>query len=188
MGCVLSAHATQGPLPYSCATRYDSAPMASFRSHFQWDPTRPHILVIACSDGRLQEPTDEFLTRSLGVRQYDRLYVAGGGGALSPSGKDYLRAQQLRRECKFLVEAHDVEEIVLLFHGPAIDGPPEAMCADYRRKLPQLAVTKLRDQQQRDAAELLMRRDEWAGSARVQVYRCETRADGGLEFVPLDRE
>ena len=84
------------------------------------------------------------------------------------------------------MEAHDVQEIVLLFHGPAVDGPPEAMCADYRRKLPSLAVPKLRDQQQRDADELLTRRDEWAGSARVRIFRCETTADGGLEFVPLN--
>ncbi|HEV8365427.1 MAG TPA: hypothetical protein VGQ52_18055 [Gemmatimonadaceae bacterium] len=159
--------------------------MHPFRSAFRWDPTRPHILVIACSDGRLQEPTDEFLARSLGVRQYDRLYVAGGGGALSPSGRDFLRAQQLRRECRFLVDAHEIEEIVLLFHGPSSDGPPEAMCADYRRKLPQLAVSRLRDQQQRDADELMSRCDEWAGSARVRVYRCETTATGALEFVPL---
>jgi hypothetical protein len=161
--------------------------MPPFRSALTWDATRPHILVIACSDGRQQEPTDEFLTESLGIRQYDRLYVAGGGGALSPSGKDFLRAQQLRRECRFLVDVHEIEEIVLLFHGPAVDGPPEAMCADYRRKLPQLAVSKLRDQQQRDADELMMRRDEWAGNARVRVYRCETTAAGALEFVPLTR-
>jgi hypothetical protein len=159
--------------------------MPRFRSALTWDATRPHILVIACSDGRQQEPTDEFLTESLGIRQYDRLYVAGGGGALSPSGKDFLRAQQLRRECRFLVDVHEIEEIVLLFHGPAVDGPAEAMCADYRRKLPQLAVSKLRDQQQRDADELMMRRDEWAGNARVRVYRCETTATGALEFVPL---
>ena len=161
-------------------------PSAHFRSALRWDPTRPHVLVIACSDGRLQEPTDEFLSAALGIRQYDRLYVAGGGGALSPSGKEYLRAQQLRRECKFLVEAHDVQEIVLLFHGPAADGPSEAMCADYRRKLPALSIAKLRDQQQRDADELLTRRDEWAANARVRVFRCETRADGGLEFVALN--
>jgi hypothetical protein len=159
--------------------------MHHFRSAFRWDPERPHILVIACSDGRLQEPTDEFLSASLGVRQYDRLYVAGGGGALSASGKEYLRAQQMRRECRFLVEAHDVQEIVLLFHGPASDGPPEAMCADYRRKLPQIAVSRLRDQQERDADELMTRREEWAGGARVHVYRCETTANGMLEFVPL---
>ncbi|MGQ0639579.1 MAG: hypothetical protein ACT4P6_02245 [Gemmatimonadaceae bacterium] len=159
--------------------------MQPFQSAQSWDSTRPHILVIACSDGRLQEPTDEFLAKSLGIRQYDRLYVAGGGGALAASGKDFLRAQQLRRECRFLVDVHEIEEIVLLFHGPSNDGPSEAMCADYRRKLPQLVVSKLREQQERDAEELLSRRDEWAGTARVRVYRCETTANGALEFIPL---
>lgn len=160
--------------------------MTAFRSSHRWDPTRPHILVIACSDGRQQEVTDEFLSKSLGIRQYDRLYVAGGGGALSPSGKDFLRAQQLRRECRFLVDVHEIEEIVLLFHGPSSDGPADAMCADYRRKLPQLPVGSLRDQQQRDAHDLMLHRDEWAGKARVRIYRCETTGDGGLEFVELD--
>jgi hypothetical protein len=159
--------------------------MRPYVSPLRWEPTRPHILVIACSDGRLQERTDEFLTRSLGIRQYDRLYVAGGGGALSPSGRDFLRAQQMRRECRFLVDAHEIEEIVMLFHGPASDGPPEAMCADYRRKLPQLAVNKLREQQERDARDLLTMCEDWAGAARVQVFRCETHAEGDLEFVPL---
>ena len=160
--------------------------MPPFRSALKWDATRPHILVIACSDGRQQEPTDEFLKNSLGIRQYDRLYIAGGGGALSASGKDYLRAQQLRRECRFLVDVHEIEKIVLLFHGPSSNGPADAMCADYRRKLPQLPVSSLRDQQQRDAHDLMQRRDEWAGKARVRIYRCETTGDGGLEFVPLE--
>ena len=40
-----------------------------------WDPERPRVLVAACSDGRLQEATDAFLSSALGVRQYDRLYV-----------------------------------------------------------------------------------------------------------------
>ena len=41
----------------------------------RWEPDRPRILVAACSDGRLQEATDAFLARALGVRQYDRLYL-----------------------------------------------------------------------------------------------------------------
>ncbi|MGQ0539422.1 MAG: hypothetical protein ACT4R6_10775 [Gemmatimonadaceae bacterium] len=163
-------------------------PPPHFTSLLRWDPARPHILVIACSDGRLQEPTDEFLTHSLCIRRYDRLYLPGGGGALAASGKEYLRARQMRRECRSLVQAHDVQEIVLLFHGPASDGPAEAMCADYRRKLPHLAVSKLRDQQQCDAEELLTLSDEWAGKARVRVYRCEAAADGSLHFVALAGE
>jgi len=77
----------------------------------QWEPERPHILVVACSDGRLQEATDAFLARALGVRQYDRLYVPGGGGALSASGREFIRAGQLRAECRFLVDARSFTKV-----------------------------------------------------------------------------
>jgi len=110
--------------------------METLRLGMPWDPERPRVLVAACSDGRLQEATDKFLDRALGVRQYDRLYVPGGGGGLASSGAHFLRARELRRECQFLVEAHGVEHLILLFHGPAPGGPAEAVCADYRRKHP----------------------------------------------------
>jgi len=107
------------------------------RTYGQWKPTRPRTLVVACSDGRLQEATDSFLEAELGLKEFDRLYVpGGGGGALSASDRDVFLAQQLRGECKYLVELHQVKQIILLFHGPARDGPDEAVCADYRRKLP----------------------------------------------------
>jgi hypothetical protein len=96
----------------------------------RWQGTRPRLLVIACSDGRLQEATDDFLNRELGITHYDRLYIPGGAGALSPSGRDFLRAHQVRQECKYLVHLHGVAHLVALFHGPALNGPKEALCAD----------------------------------------------------------
>src|SRR5687768_1561090 len=100
----------------------------------RWNDERPRVLVVACSDGRLQEITDEFLLRVGGITCYDRLYVPGGIGALSASGRDFMRAQQLQQECKYLVQLHRVEHVIALFHGPAPDGPTDAVCADYRRK------------------------------------------------------
>jgi hypothetical protein len=150
-----------------------------------WSPDRPDTLVIACSDGRLQEATDEFLAHHLQVTRYDRFYVPGGAGALAPSGRDFLRAQQLRRECRYLVELHGVRRIVMLFHGPTRDGPIAAACADYRRKLPWASVTELRGRQERDAEELQQLREEWAGAAVVMVYRCEVDGRGAVRFVDL---
>jgi hypothetical protein len=141
--------------------------------------------VVACSDGRLQEITDEFLRRECGITHYDRLYVPGGAGALSPSGQDFMRAQQLQRECKYLVELHGVEHVIALFHAPAADGPAEAVCADYRRKFAWASSTEIRAQQEEDAKELLRYRHEWAARAAVSIYRCEVNADGNLAFVQL---
>jgi hypothetical protein len=142
--------------------------------------------VVACSDGRLQEQTDAFLTSRLGLAGFDRFYVPGGGGALASSGRDFIRAEQLRRECAYLIGLHEVSRVILLFHGPAISGPPEAMCADYHRKFPWASVETVREQQARDAIELIQRRTEWAHAATVSAYRCEIDAQHRLAFVELD--
>lgn len=151
----------------------------------QWDPQRPHILVVACSDGRLQEATDVFLARALGVRQYDRLYVPGGGGALSASGREFIRAGQLRAECRFLVEAHHVDHLVLLLHGPAAEGPAEATCADYRRKQSWANPDHIRAQQEADVRDLLGRRSEFAGDAELSIFRFEVDRGGTLSVKTM---
>jgi len=151
----------------------------------EWSPDRPNTLVIACSDGRLQEATDEFLAHHLQITRYDRFYVPGGAGALAASGRDFLRAPQIRRECRYLVELHRIHHIVMLFHAPTRDGPIAAACADYRRKLPWASVTELRGRQEQDAEELGRTREDWAGTAAVMMYRCEVDSRGGIHFTDL---
>ena len=151
----------------------------------QWEPDRPRVLVAACSDGRLQEATDAFLARELGVRQYDRLYLPGGGGALAASGVDFLRADKARQECRFLIEAHQVRHLILLFHGPSPGGPPEAVCADYRRKHSWQRPDQVRAQQDADVRDLLGRRAAFAGAAQLSIYRFEVAAGGALQVAAL---
>jgi len=154
----------------------------SGESSHRWTVERPHTLVVACSDGRLQEATDEFLGRELGLTQFDRFYVPGGGGALASSGRDFIRAQQLRRECAYLIELHSVTRVVLLFHGPASNGPAAAVCADYRRKLAWASPDIIEARQRQDSIELIERRSEWAGEASVASYRCDVHAGGEITF------
>ena len=150
-----------------------------------WTVERPNVLVVACSDGRLQEVTDAFLSHSLGITRYDRFYAPGGAGALSATGRDFSRARRMREECHYLIDLHRITRAILLFHGPAADGPAEAVCADYRRKLPYAAASALRDRQNEDAHELLKTANEWAGEAAVDFYRCEVDKAGFATFVSL---
>lgn len=152
----------------------------------RWMPARPNALVVACSDGRLQEATDAFLVREFKITRYDRFYVPGGGGALASTGTDSVRAQQMCAECKYLVDLHAVRRVILLFHGPSADGRIEAACADYRRKLPWATLAQLRASQESDAVDLIKRRREWASEAGVLLFRCEVNAAGNLAFVNLD--
>jgi hypothetical protein len=165
--------------------KFVSGPDRSLPS-LRWTPTRPNALVVACSDGRLQQATDAFLAHEFKITQYDRFYVPGGGGALASSGTDQDRAQKMCTECKYLVDLHQVKRVILLFHGPSASGRIEAACADYRRKLPWAPIAELRERQELDAVDLIKRRREWASDAAVLLYRCEVDSAGKLEFVNLD--
>jgi len=152
----------------------------------RWTPARPNALVVACSDGRLQEATDAFLIHEFKIKRYDRFYVPGGAGALASSGTDPVRAQQMCAECKYLVDMHAVRRVILLLHGPSAEGRIEAACADYRRKLPWASIAQIRAQQDADAVDLLKRRREFASDAGVLLFRCEVDAGGQISFVNLD--
>jgi hypothetical protein len=159
---------------------------ADYATELRWSPERPNVLVVACSDGRLQDVTDDFLRNRLGIVRYDRFYTPGGAGALAPTGRDFMRARQMRHECRYLIDLHKVEWTILLFHSPTRDGPVDAMCADYRRKIPWASMDMLRDRQLADAQELRNDARDWAGESQVDIFRCEIDQAGAATFVTLD--
>src|SRR5258708_318416 len=102
----------------------------------KWCEARPETMVVACSDGRLQGSLDYFLDAELSIRDYDRLFVPGGSGALVPGGCEYVRSEQHRKDLLFLIEKHRTSQLILIAHGAAEDGPAEASCAHYTRIMP----------------------------------------------------
>lgn len=54
-----------------------SASQSVYLSERPWNAERPRVLVVACSDGRLQQNADDFLCNHLGISDYDRLYMPG---------------------------------------------------------------------------------------------------------------
>jgi hypothetical protein len=139
--------------------------------------------VVVCSDGRFQEEVDEFLQSHLAISHYDRLYLPGGAGALAVGGAEIARAGQFRDESRFLIEAHGIERVVLMFHGPAEDGPTEALCGDYRRRLPTASPADIRRQQELDAEQI--RQDRLGDTVRLEFYSCEVTRDGRVRFVQM---
>lgn len=157
--------------------------MEIFKTSRPWSDELPGTLVVACSDGRIQEEVDEFLRSHLAIRHYDRLYVPGGAGALATSGGEFLRADRVRRECRFLITAHEIERVILMFHGPTADGPAEAVCGDYRRRQPMSSPAAIRRQQERDAEQIV--RDRMVAGVQLEIYACEVAGDGLVRFVRL---
>ncbi len=155
------------------------------RQHFAttepWNKNRPHILVVACSDGRLQEPLDEFLHDALGIVYYDRVYLPGGPGALSTAGQEFTRASRMTDELQFLIEAHQIEEVILIYHAPAPDGPEEAICADYRRVYRHLDAEEIRQQQVKDTEQILLGPLRNFPRERIHAYRLEVTGELGID-------
>lgn len=157
-------------------------------SERRWREERPHVLVIACSDGRLQDATDDFVHNHLNIVDYDRLYAPGGPGALASGGFEFLRADTFRRECAFLVKAHQLEQVILLFHGPAPNdsGPALAVCADYGRKQPAAEPDQIAAQQAGDAREIVRTAfGPYLDRLVIRVFRAEVLADQRVRFVDL---
>jgi hypothetical protein len=143
-------------------------------------------MIVACSDGRYQLSLDEFLDNHLGITYYDRLYAPGGPGALASSTLSYFRGEQFRQESAFLIDAHSLEEIIFIFHGP-IDrsGPLDATCADYRRKMPSGSTGEIYRQQEADLREAVQAVMKANRDVKILAFRAEVRDDLRVEFVPL---
>lgn len=150
-----------------------------------WNQQRPHVLVVACSDGRLQEPLDEFLNDVLNISHYDRLYLPGGPGALSSAGVEYMRASRMTEELRFLIRAHEIENVILMYHGPALDGPEMAVCADYRRIYPFHSFELIRKQQEADTQEILNGALGLMPPDKIHAYRMEVTGEYKIDVKQL---
>lgn len=159
----------------------------SYISRQPWSNVRPHVLVVACSDGRIQVNVDDFLEGHLNIVNYDRMYLPGGPGALVSGGFEFMRADQIRKECTFLIQAHEIEQFILLFHGSAPGGPDDAVCADYRRKFGNHSSAEINAQQQADFADLLRYSTPWHNQLKVHAYRAEVMDNGNVRFVDLSK-
>ncbi len=76
-----------------------------------------HAAAVYCSDGRFGGAIDDFLTNGLQLPRVDR--VALPGGPASIAGYDQARLPQagVLAELTFLVEAHELERVVLIQHA-----------------------------------------------------------------------
>lgn len=158
---------------------------SSYLSDIHWREKRPRALVVCCSDGRLQNSIDDFLHNQLGVDDYDRLYAPGGPAVLAESSLEYTHANVFRGDLEMLFRAHAIEQVILIFHGAAEDGPSDACCAHYRRVMPGQSNADMTRQQVSDMIEV--KRYITAGFPKldVQAYRAEVQADHRIHFLSI---
>jgi hypothetical protein len=90
--------------------------MSVFTSAKRWNPERIGALALYCSDGRWGEAFDEFCHRHLQIPRYDRWAVPGGPAWLATQNDELGFGQTAREQLDFLVQAHQLERIVLITH------------------------------------------------------------------------
>lgn len=122
-----------------------------FVAHEPWDPTRPQVLVVCCSDGRFHAPIVEFVDHLVSDRA-DLLAVPGGPAILDPWNSSFDEARLFESALAMFLEHHDLRQAWLIAH----EG-----CAYYRMKHPGLDPRAMEDRQKRDlrrGAEVLRER------------------------------
>ena len=134
--------------------------MSVFTSAKRWNPDRIGALALYCSDGRWGEAFDEFCHRHLQIPRYDRWAVPGGPAWLAPQNDQLGFGQTAREQLDFLVEAHQLERIVLITHYG---------CAHYGQRLGQSAEGCLAVQFEDTSAAMATLR-HWYPEMRVEAY------------------
>lgn len=99
-----------------------------------------HAAAIYCSDGRVGEQFDDFLQNGLKLPRYDRVALPGGPASLVGHAQAHLEEQGVVDELKFLVDAHQLQRVILIAHQG---------CAFYAQRL-QLSPDHMLSQQKMD--------------------------------------
>jgi len=141
-------------------TLLPNLPMSVFTSAKRWNPERIGALALYCSDGRWGEAFDEFCHRHLQIPRYDRWAVPGGPAWLALQSDELGRGETAHEQIDFLVQAHQLERIVLITHYG---------CAYYGQRLGQPAEECLAVQiEDAGAATATLRR--WYPDMRLETY------------------
>ena len=110
-----------------------------YESRLAYEVARIHAAAIYCSDGRVGEHFDDFLQNGLGLPRYDRVALPGGPACLAGHPQAHLEEQGVVDELRFLVEAHELQRVVLVAHQECAFYGARLELADRRMELVQRA-------------------------------------------------
>ncbi|MEM6312846.1 MAG: carbonic anhydrase [Planctomycetota bacterium] len=135
-------------------------------STVEQSPTNIHAAAVYCSDGRIGEYVDDFMTNALDLPHYDRIAVPGGPAAFLPRTNGPLPHERLLDELKFLIDGHALHRLVLIQHDD---------CAFYRRRS---NLTDFEALQIADVAELAGQLRDATGVQNIRGYFARFTDDG----------
>lgn len=135
---------------------------------------RIHAAALYCSDGRVGEHFDDFLTKGLGMPRVDRLCLPGGPASLAGHVEAHVEQQGAVDALGFLIEAHGLDRVVLIQH----EG-----CAFYTARLG-LDGAGLESTQRADLAKSAAFVRKVTGVEYVDAYFAR-KVGSGVSFEPV---
>lgn len=149
----------------------------NYKSGIQYEAKRIHAAAIYCSDGRVGEHFDDFLHNGLKLPRYDRVALPGGPACLAGHTEAHLEEQGVIDELKFLVDAHELERVILIAHQG---------CAFYAARL-HLPKPYLEPQQKIDLVKAAGFVRRITGIQRIEGYFAHLHSEQiSFEQVPVE--
>lgn len=145
-----------------------------FQSDIPFDINRVHAAAVYCSDGRFGDQCDDLLHNAMQLPRYDRVAVPGGAACLASPLATEGEMQGTCEQLAFLVEAHQLERVVLMVHEN---------CAFYQGRM-DASAEEIKQRQLEDVRQ---------AAARVQAISADLIIDGffvrteGEHAIAFDR-
>ncbi|KAA0217441.1 MAG: hypothetical protein DYG94_00500 [Leptolyngbya sp. PLA3] len=155
----------------------DGVRSGMYKSGLAYESKRIHAAAVYCSDGRIGEHFDDFLHNGLHLPRYDRVALPGGPGCLAGHIEARLEEEGVIDELKFLVDAHELERVVLIQH----EG-----CAFYHRRLG-VEPERMEMLQRADLVRAAFHIRRVSSHLQIDAYLASLAGDG-LVFEPVSLE
>jgi len=147
-----------------------------YESFVPFNEERIHAVAVYCSDGRFGEQFDDLLQNALALPRYDRLAVPGGAACLASHFDTYREEQGVLEQLRFLVQAHDLEEVVLIAHQN---------CGFYTHRL-RVSPLQLESKQRDDMRKAIQRVYTISKYLSVRAFFTRITWDGKIRFEVVE--
>lgn len=147
-----------------------------FESSVPFDAGRIRAAALYCSDGRFGEQCDDLLQNSLHLPRYDRLAVPGGAACFTSHASTYNETESVMGQLRFLVEAHQLERVVLIAHQN---------CAFYLERL-RVSPEQLKSHQLQDIQKAVRLVRSLSEGLLVEAFFAAIHEDRAVHFEPVD--
>jgi len=158
-------------------TKPMTAKALPYVSELPFEHERIGAAAVYCSDGRYGEQMDEFLHHCLELPHYDRVAIPGGAACLAGHLLAMRERGALDRQLKFLIEAHELDRVVLIAHQD---------CGFYRQNVHphKLRNTPLEELQAADLAIVANLLRDYNRKLEVDAYFAR-KVEGRVRFEPI---